>query len=395
MIRHQKKLFWLYACALGCNNIISTFIPIFLQEKGFGRFSIGLILSASFMVSLLAMPFWGRRADRARHRNSILIFTQSMAALFLMLFIYGTQKLTSIVCYIAFSCFHCAGVFLADTIILCFTDRENKNYGHIRLGGTLGYAAIGAVSAVLSLYNFQLAILLYVAVVGLQITILVSLKVMNKDKTERNFDTKRSDIKELLHHKRIGVLLLFSFLLFVMLDFYSAFYGLYLRDMNASRFLVGVAFSVAALSEIPFLLLAKKLEKRFSLPTILAFAIFMVFLRFLGYAFTHRLWMAIALQLLQGVGNSVIIYVMVRWMYLEVPSSQKATGQALAALTGPMGLPGVFAALLGGYFSRQFSLHICFLAGSVFLLIIWIGYLIIGLPFLKGGFYERDHNRAK
>ncbi len=392
MAKNKPKLFALYAMAFGCNNIISTFIPIFLQEKGFDRWQIGLILSASFMVSIVAMPFWGKRADRAANMNHVLMFTQGMAGLFLTLFIVLRHKIIGVICYILFSCFHCAGVFLADAIILGLSRKHHDNYGHIRIGGTLGYAGIGALSSVVALWNFHGAILLYVAVVGAELLLLWRMDACKKMQVKTK---QKGSLSSVLKDKRIVILLGFSFIIFVLLDFYSAFYGLYLREKGAGPFLVGVAFSIAALSEIPFLMGARFLENKFSLPLLLVGAILVVAVRFFGYYLANALWAAIAWQLLQGIGNSVIIYSVVRLMYTWVSPENKATGQSLAALTGQMGLPGVFSALLGGHFSQKFPLPLCFLTGSILLFVLWIAYLCWGLPILKGGFHERDTARAK
>ena len=265
----------------------------------------------------------------------------------------------------------------------------------MRIGGTLGYAGIGALSSVIALYQFNLGILLYVLVVIGEILLLSKIPKALSASEKRKKNEKGTGFRKLLSDKRIVILMVFSFFIYIMLDFYSSFFGIYLREMTANKFLIGISFSIAAISEIPFLLAAKKVEEKIGLPTMIAIALFVVGVRFLCYFLFHNVWAALVFQLLQGIGNSVILYSIVRFMFQIVSDEDKASGQALAAMTGQLGLPAVVATLLGGVLSSIFPIRQVFLMSSGAIFAILILYLLFGIKILKGGQCENSRSREK
>lgn len=392
----QNKMFIQYALAFGCVSIVCAFMPLFLQDFGFSETQIGLILSCSYIVSLFAMPFWGYVSDRSKNKNNILKLTQSGASIAIFFFIVSKNAVGTVISYVVFSFFYCVGIFLTDAIVMQVLKKDGGDYGKARLGGTIGYAIVGAVAGVVANVNFNIAIMMYIGIAILEILCLTFLvpKVPGKIEGEDS-SKKKGAMRALLKNKKILTIAAFSFLIYINLNFYASFYGIFLRSLVNNKGLVAISLSIAALSEIPFFLFAQKIEDKIGLSNMMLGALCVIAVRFAGYFLFPNVYAAMGFQLLHGFGNTVMIYCMVKFMFSLTPPEYKSTGQSLAGLTGQFGLPGVIATQVGGFLVHHTSVRVMFLCCSIFIIAIFAGFLLFGKKVLEGEDDERNISRKK
>ena len=87
-----KKNLWSlwFGCIISgsCYTMLVPFLPLYLLELGAAKATVslwsGLIFSATFFVSALMSPYWGRRADRSGKRKMLLRAGFSLAAVYLL-----------------------------------------------------------------------------------------------------------------------------------------------------------------------------------------------------------------------------------------------------------------------------------------------------------------------
>ena len=133
------------------------------------------------------------------------------------------------------------------------------DFGHIRLGGTVGYA-IGVLTAGQLMQNqyrrmfYMISLLLLCAFICLQF---VPPVMGYRQKA------KKSSFKELLSDKKIFCFIFMNFIFSLGTVIYYSYYPLYFTTIGGDSQKVGILMFVTAVSEVPFWLIAGRLTERF------------------------------------------------------------------------------------------------------------------------------------
>ena len=110
-----------------------------------------------------------------------------------------------------------------------------------------------------------------------------------------------------------------------------SFFGVYLKDIGASRRLMGIAFGLDAAIELPFYFFSNVFVKRFGPRRVLTFAVLMFAVRLFLYSFISTPVLAVSVELMHGLSYSLFIVSAVEYVNELVPAAWRATGQSLYA----------------------------------------------------------------
>ncbi|MEW6756514.1 MAG: MFS transporter, partial [Candidatus Latescibacterota bacterium] len=174
----------------------------------------------------------------------------------------------------------------------------------------------------------------------------------------------RRGLQALLADRRWRLFLFLAFTGGAGMGFVHHFLFLYMDGIGASRTTMGMALSVATLSELAVFGLAHRWLDRWGVHRVLAFAMLATAARLLGYAaLPHPGWVLL-LQLLHGPTFALMWTAGVAGASRLAPPGLGATAQGL--FTGVnFGLGGAFGALLGGVLYEQVgALSMYALAGA-------------------------------
>lgn len=148
------------------------------------------------------------------------------------------------------------------------------------------------------------------------------------------------------------------------MGFYYTYFPIYFRKIGGSNELLGLAYFISAMSEIPFLLYADKILKRIGTRWALIGASGVAALRWLIISFIPNAYLVLPFQLLHGLIFIVLYYSMATYINQEVPKELKASGQTVNNLIG-MGISRIVGSLLGGFLSDLYGIKMVFLYNSV------------------------------
>jgi PPP family 3-phenylpropionic acid transporter len=146
-----------------------------------------------------------------------------------------------------------------------------------------------------------------------------------------------ADVRALLGDRRLLLLLLIAALHWICLCPYNIYFGVFLRDIGLPPVSWGLAYSTGVVMEVFVLMIFHRLEVRFRLPTLLAAAFAVSAARWLAIAVVRAPWALIALQALHGMTFGMFWSAAIALIAATVPTSLRATGQALLVMAINLG----------------------------------------------------------
>jgi PPP family 3-phenylpropionic acid transporter len=151
--------------------------------------------------------------------------------------------------------------------------------------------------------------------------------------------------------------------------------GIHLEDLGASSSLMGLAFSVSALSELPIIAGAGWFLRQIGPARLLGLAMLVYAIRFALVATIHDPAWVVATQLLHGLSFGCYLTASVTLAHRIVGRGQAATAQSLLAAVS-FGLGSITGALFGGAFLDSLGTPGIFRTGAVVMGVTLALYLI-------------------
>jgi PPP family 3-phenylpropionic acid transporter len=345
--------------------MVVSFIPLYFLDRGFSEQQIGIIYSTGPFISIFANIILGMASDKYRTIKKLL-----------MLLLFGQLVMISLLFPIenfALVCLVMMGFYffqtpinpLSDSLLLLSSQYTGTPYALIRIFGSLGFA-VTAYTFGLILKGIGSHWTLPLALCTIAITLILTTRIKDYQGSARKIDF--SGFFKLLRQR--DVLLFFLIILTISIPhrMYEGFLAVSMRQMGASDSLVGLAWLVSALSEIPILYLLGKYGHKFKELPLLMIASIM---------YAVRLWLlsdiqdprwVIATQAMHSISFGIYFSTALRYLSHLIPDEFRASGQAAYAVVWT-GLAGVISGMFGGYIYEQFGREVFFRMGAGFALV--------------------------
>lgn len=346
---------------------IGVFMPyfaLFLKGRGFSSAEIGGLLAIQQWMRLLAPNLWGWLADRAGRRMPVLR-AAALCSLGGFSIILLDASFTGIALSLALM-----GFFWTAQGPLA----EATSFGH--LAGRHGYGAIrawgsfGFIVAVLGM-GWWLERAEISRVIDASIMILVAIAACAMRVPEApglKRERARGGLGEILRRPQVLALLASCTLMTAAHGAFNVFYSIHLVAAGYSKSTIGLLWTLGVLAEILVFLWAPRLMARFSLRSLLIFALAVAVLRFalIGWGAGH-VALLLAMQLLHGVtfglNHIAAISAISRWF----GGAHQAQGQALYG-SASAGAGGIIGSLASGCLWDAVGAGWTYTAGSGFAL---------------------------
>ncbi len=381
-MEQTKKIYYsfiaLYATLFMSNAIYGTFLPVYLDYIGYSKASIGVLMSLGPFVAIIAQPFWGIISDRSKSKNQILKLLFIASILIMALYPLSSNFYYLLIIIAIFTFFQTSISPISDTITLEYLSTTRQKFGPIRMAGTIGFAVMSIVAGFFAQKYIKSIFALNVVIMCLAFFTVLKLPVVQG----HQFGKQRVSIIKLFSDKNLVALMALNFLVQVTLGFYYTYFPIYFKQLGGSSSLLGWAYFISAISEIPFLLCADKILQKVKTTKALLFSTFVASIRwFLTFVITNA-YMFLPLQLLHGLIFIVLYYSMAIYINQEVPKELKASGQTINNLIG-MGIARITGSLAGGFLSDIYGIKNLFLYNSILALITVLIFAYIFLTMKK------------
>ena len=320
------------------------FFVLFYQQLGFNGAQIGLLAGLPPLITLAGAPFLTGVADSTQQHR--LIMGTGIAVAIVVMMIMPSLKSFAIVflLIVIFNIFLSPVSPLADSATMSMLGDERIMYGRVRLGGTIGWGLFAPIAGTLvENYSLRIAFLVFCAI--MLINFFVSQKFAFGKPEEHAGN--RGGIRTLLTNRRWIFFLLTAFLGGVGAFSVASYLFPYIAELGASETTMGIALTIATLTEIPVFFFGHHLVKRFTAHGLFMLALLLIGIRSLFYAVVDTPFLVFIVQAFGGTIFPAMWLAGVSYADENAPAGFKSTAQGLfGAVT--FGFGSAVGGFLGG-----------------------------------------------
>jgi len=365
-----KAFYFFWFVALGT---FGPFIVLHYRNVGLDLAQIGLLLSLGGILQA-AGPLWGLLADALRLRRILLpiavVGTLIPAALLGQVSAFWQIfTLTTII-----SLFAIPITPLADSATLAALGNARERYGAQRVWGAVGWG----LSTVLSGWLIQrlgLSLIFWAYPIAGGLAALAALAMPRAELATVNVVQAG---RTLLCDRRWARFLISATLIGCSGALVHGFFSLYMEDLGAGGEQIGLAYTIASISELPVMALSALALRRWGARPLMVTAGLAYALRMLLYWVAPSPEWALAIQLLHGLCFASLWTAGVVEAQRLAPPGLEATAQSLFG-TAVFGIAVALANAIGGVIYRDYGYGALF-AAAAFAALVGAGGLAFGAP---------------
>lgn len=330
------------------NGIALPFFPVWLSTLSMTDWEIGLVLAVPMVIRVFTAPIAGVIADRIGDRASVLVWSGTMSLATAVALLFTESFWPVLVLYTLQGIVYAPYLPITDAIALSGVRRWNFDYSRMRFWGSLAFIVSTMIGGWLS-GIFGGAMVLPAMTVGFVTTVFTAFIAPRIGKPRRPSPISALVVAPTGSSGQMDVQLMMigAALVNGSHGMFYAFIAILWGAAGYSGTEIGLLFSVGVAAEIVFFILSARLNRTFSLWTMIVFGSAVAIFRWV--AFPHDLGFAgyFALQCLHAF-TFASIHVGVQGRIIErVAEEKEASTQGLYFFYN-----GIFMALttfLSGY----------------------------------------------
>lgn len=366
--RMRGGYFWFFAAVA----TFSPFAALYYRELGFSGVQVGLLTALPSLGASLTGPLWGAVADSLAIHRLVLRGGLALGAVLALVASQptGFWPLLALVGLLAFALVPVAP--LMDHYGVSVAERSGKSYGSLRVLGSIGYMAVVYVMGLLMDDDTTSIIFLaYAACLLLTLLSVVALPPLAERHTRPLFGGLRS----VLGNRPLMLVMLVSYLTSSAASLIYVFLGIHVQELGGSNALVGAAFSISALSELPVIAFGGWLMAKLGARRLITLALLAHLLRFIAFGFISVPEWLIVAQLLHGLSFGGFLVASVPLAHRLAGREHAATAQSLLS-TMSFGFGSITGALVGGALLDQVTTYVIFRGAAVLMVLTLVLFLV-------------------
>lgn len=336
-----------------------------------------------FMTWGIFLPYWsgwmiytkGITVSQASLIMSFGLIARGLSTLFafpylserfsskVLLKVAGIGTLASILCYIPVNSF--AGLLLVTIVLHIFyptlmpaldsaasilvQSKQLRHYGRSRQWGSIGFVSVGIVLTIFT-GMFGDEVIFWALLLGMIGFVLLSLMSAPStlSKKPQVDQTQKAGMLQLFRIKHFSLVLMIVILLQAAHATYYNYGYIFLQDIHAPIYMIGLIINIAVIAEIIFFSVADKSFNKFSVGTLLTFAAIGSSIRWiLIFAFPNVLVFCIA-QTLHAFSFAMGHYAFMKYLINNIPHAQIPKAQGMYSALALSWSTAVFT-IFGGY----------------------------------------------
>lgn len=338
------------------------FIGAYYTQQGITPLQIGFLTSIGPVVSILIQPLWAYISDRIGRHRRVLIIVSIGSGVTILSYLVHVSFGAFVVATLLLTAFNTSILPLSDALVTNLAAKLNANFAHIRMGGTIGFAITALILGNFLKSRPALIFALGSAGYFLLVGFLMLLPEDREQAAGRRAGQGGPDSKRIFKNKRIYLVLFLAFIMQLGMSFTGTFYSVYVISLGYGQSIVGLSSFISAMSEVPILMCANRLIRRFGAVNLLIFSVLMMALRLL-LAGSGVLPLMLMSQLLQSVTYMTSYYSCVMFISENVVEGKISQGQSRLAIV-QAGIGAVTGNILGGFMTSRFGIHRSFMVMS-------------------------------
>jgi MFS transporter, PPP family, 3-phenylpropionic acid transporter len=327
---------------IGAGGFLFPFVSLFYHRNGLSGTQIGLLGALSAGAGLLAAPFWGARSDRAA--RPVRVLQAGLVVTAAMILILGRQsQFLPIAFFVTLYFLASAGLLpLADLLAAHIAaEANNAGYGSVRLWGSLGWTIVTSFAGrLIELFG------LYIGFAGNALGYLLAALTLrwlpraavHLPEAASAAATARPGLRQALpavarSRRLAGLAVALGAYWLLSNNNLFQFEPIYMVQLGASDTLVGLANALNAAVELPAMLLADRLLRRFSAGWLLRFHFLLSIARALAVLLVPTIPMILATRAVLGLQFSLYSVAIIAYINEHGPTGYRVTTLALVTVT--------------------------------------------------------------
>ncbi len=364
----MKKIwpFTFYVLYFAAFSSLMPFLVLFYQELDFGGAQIGLLAGIPPLVTLVSAPLWTGLADSKHWHKWVMGLGILGTVVVVFLLPWFTAFVIIFALIILFNTFISPVPSLADSATINMLGEDRAKYGRIRLGGTIGWGVFAPIAGIIvQRYGLQAGFWSFCAI--MLVNLWISQRFVHG--SQEQAEARHGGIRALLSNRRWINFLFLAFLGGIGSFSVAAYLFAYMAEMGATESTMGVASSIATVTEVVIFFFGNRLVRKLGSYGLLLLALVMSGIRLLLLGLIDTISMVMALQVFGGMVFPAMWLAGVYYADESAPAGLKSSAQGLfgamvfgvgAAISGFLG--GLLLESIGGR-GMFFVLGIIVLAG--------------------------------
>lgn len=336
------KSFYLFYYAAAAS--LAPFLVLYYEHLGLSGRQIGVLTGLLPLVTLFSAPVWGGAADaRSRHRAALtLAIVGTMISVLALSLARSFLALIPVI--VAYAIFVAPIAPLADNTVLAMLGPRKSEYGRHRLWGAVGWGVAAPLVGELT-ERAGLQWIFYVYVPILFLALLAARRLpLEEARLKQPF---WRNLRVMLGSPQLVLLLATVFTGGAALGLVGNYLFLYMDGLGASNTLMGLALTMATISEMVVLFFSDRLLGRWNARRLLALALLAAAFRTFAYSVVSAAWVVLLIQLLHGPTFAAMWLAGVYTADRLAPEGMGATAQGLLASV-MIGLGNAAGGFFGG-----------------------------------------------
>lgn len=372
-----KQLFRLYFLLIfAALGMIITYMPLHYDSIGFSGIEISTIMIGGSAAVILIAPRYGLVFDQAANKRSVLI-----TSLLIMAFTLGTigwLKLFVPVLLLWMIYRSVQGPFYATSENLSYSvasrskEHQGSSFGSIRLWGSIGYGVSTLFAGwIYQKYGFPYNSAGFLILIGLSIVVLLFLpgSVFDMSGGIKRLDINLTSVLKMVSsHRFLWLMALALAISDPTQDGIRSFEPIYMQNLGLQAGIIGLANSLSALGELPFMLNADKVIRSIGIQRIIILVfLFDLFRRLLVWFFPSA-GVVFVTSVLTSASFTFRLVSSITLVNLILPKHVTSTANALIGVT-MFGVGYMISNALSGFVYDRFGNREVYLVGAALCLV--------------------------
>lgn len=350
-----------FIAAFGAVGAWYPYLNVFYLERGLDLGTIGLLTALGAAAGLVAAPVWGALADRFAGSRPLIPVAALVAAAGAVALALTDGVVAMAVAVIVISIAFSGIAPTLDARALETVGSDRNRYGRLRAWGSAAFIVVAVFTGALieragltSLFAVYIGALLILAVVA------IPLRGAGGSPTL----PRLSAIGVVLRHPPVARFLPAALLAWSASMGINWYFSIHLLDLGAPGELVGSAWAIGALVEIPIMAAYPWLAARVGAERLLVIGAAMFALRALALLIVSDPFIAASSMALHGVAFALVLVGGVTFVSRHAPEATAATAQGILSAT-VFSVAMIIGPGIGSWVADQFGVTALFTVAGV------------------------------
>jgi len=337
-----KAFYFLFFAAAAS---LAPFLALYYEQSGLTGRQIGLLTAIPPLVTMIAASLWSGLADTTQQHHRLLALAIIGAMFFALAISFVVSFWLLALLVVMFAFFTAPIIPLIDNSTMEYLGERKNQYGKLRLWGAVGWG-VSAPFVGLMVEQFGLGWPFYGYVVFMFLGLLIVFRLpISHASIGQAF---WHGFGALMGNRRWLFFLVIIFIAGVGSSMIHNYLFLYMNQLGASTIVMGLALTVATVSELVVYAFSDKMLERWGTRKMLAISIVAMIIRMLAYSVVMLPWMVLIIQLLHGFTFAALWVAGVAYANKIAPPGMGATAQGVFSSVS-MGLAAAAGAFIGGW----------------------------------------------